>query len=358
MATKTIAQNKKFGIGIVGCGTIASVHAEAIRQLPNAELISVFTRNLDNARRLGEKFNIVASNNWNEFIGEKRLDVVTVCTPSGTHLDYGQSIAEAGKHVVVEKPIEVTLERGQHLIAACEQHNVKLAVIFQNRFLPDVVRMKAAIDAGELGKIFLGDAYVKWHRTQAYYDSAKWRGTVELDGGVLINQAIHTIDLLQWLLGKVETVFGQIGTFTHAGIEGEDTAVATLRFENGAVGVIEASTSVQPAMDRRLEIHGEKGTAILAGNSLRLLGAESSQQKNSSPNETSVSGASSPLQNFTAEPHRRQYEAILDAISQNLTPPVSGEESLESLAIVLAIYESAKQNIPIHLPEFVKQRRN
>ncbi|MGH7602319.1 MAG: Gfo/Idh/MocA family protein, partial [bacterium] len=307
--------NKKLGVGIVGCGTVASVHAEAIRQLPNAELVSVYSRNLDNAMRLSQKFNVAASSNWEEFIGDERLEIVSVCTPSGTHLDYGQRIAEAGKHVVVEKPIEVTLERGKLLIEACKKNDVKLAVIFQNRFLSDVIRMKAAIAAGGLGKIFLGDAYVKWHRTQAYYDSAKWRATFELDGGgVLINQAIHTIDLQQWLLGKVETVFGQIGTFTHTGIEGEDTAVATLRFENGALGVIEASTSVQPGMDRRLEIHGEKGTAILAGNSFRLLGAEFSRTENASPNEPSARGASSPLQNFTAEPHKRQYEAILNAI--------------------------------------------
>ncbi|MGH7600033.1 MAG: Gfo/Idh/MocA family protein, partial [bacterium] len=262
-----------------------------------------------------------------------------------------------GKHVVVEKPIEVTLERGKLLIEACKKNDVKLAVIFQNRFLPDAIRMKETIAGSELGKIFLGDAYIKWHRMQAYYDSAQWRGTLALDGGgALINQAIHTIDLLQWMLGKVETVFGQIGTFTHTGIEGEDTAAATLRFQNGALGVIEASTAVQPAMERRLEIHGEKGTAVLAGNSFRLLGANFSQPENASPNEPSARGASSPLQNFTAEPHKRQYEAILNAISQNQTPPVSGEEGLESLAIVLAIYESAKRGRPVNLPEFIKER--
>jgi predicted dehydrogenase len=172
---------------------------------------------------------------------------------------------------------------------------------------------------------------------------------------VLINQAIHTIDLLQWLLGKVETISGSIGTFTHEQIEGEDTAVATLRFQNGALGVIEASTSVLPAMERRLEIHGEKGTAILTGNSLRLLGANFLQQERASPEEMRAGGASSPLQNFSAEPHRRQYEAILNAIAENQTAPVSGEESLDSLGIVLAIYESAKRERSINLPAFMKE---
>ncbi len=352
-----LKHNKKFGIGLAGCGTIARVHAEAIRQLPNAELVAVYSRNLDNALRLSQKFNVAASNNWNEFIDNERLDVVTVCTPSGTHFDCGKRVAEAGKHVIVEKPIEVNLERGKQLIEVCKKNNVKLAVIFQNRFLPDVLRMKEAIAAGELGKIFLGDAYVKWHRTQAYYQSARWRGTLALDGGgVLINQAIHTIDLLQWALGKVESVFGHIGTFTHERIEGEDNAVATLRFKNGALGVFEASTSVRPAMDRRLEIHGEKATAILTGDTLRLLGVKFSPQENARPQETIASGASSPLQNFTAEPHRRQYDAIVNAIAENQTPPVSGEESLESLGIVLAIYESAKQGRPINVPAFMKEQ--
>ena len=348
----------KFGIGIVGCGTIADVHAETIQRLAKAQLVSVYSRNLSNARRVGQKFNVTWRDNWEEFINDDQIDIVSICTPSGTHLDYGKLVAEAGKHVVVEKPIEVTLERGKQLIDVCSDNHVKLAVIFQNRFQPEVQQMKRRIDAGELGDIFLGDAYIKWFRTQEYYDSAQWRGTYALDGGgVLINQAIHTIDLLLWIMGEVETIYAEIGTFTHERIEGEDTAVAVLRFQNGALGVIEGSTSIRPANARRLEIHGKNGTAILTGDALSFFGEGSSQSKSiTNQKSPEKSGASSPLQDFSIAPHEKQFEAIVDALDQDKIPPVSGKESLVSLVIILAIYESAKKGHPVTLTEFIKSK--
>jgi predicted dehydrogenase len=358
MGAEDLMDENKLGIGIAGCGNVAGIHAEAIRASGKAALVAVFSRDLEKAQKLGEKFEVPAHNDWQEFIRSDGLEAVSICTPSGAHLDYGKLAAEAGKHVIAEKPIEVTLERGQRLIEVCHENKIKLAVIYQNRFLPEVMEMKARLAAGELGKIFLADARVKWYRGQEYYDSAAWRGTMALDGGgVLINQAIHTIDLLQWLAGKVETVSGQIGTFTHEGIEGEDTAVATLRFVNGALGVIEGSTSVRPATARRLEIHGEKGTAILDGNSLRFENGAVAQPATSVEQKTAASsGASSPLQNFSSEPHRKQFEAIAGAIEKDEAPPVSGEESLESLAIVLAIYESAKTGRPLRVAELMRSR--
>jgi len=350
-----MAPQDKLGIGIVGCGVIAGVQAQAIRQSEHARLVSVYSRNPDNARRLGEEFQVTWSADWDEFIGNDRIDVVSVCTPSGTHLDYGKLAAQAKKHVVVEKPIEVTLQRGQQLIDECDKNGVNLAVIFQNRYLPDVRRMKKRIEDGDLGKLFLGDAYVKWFREQAYYDSAGWRGTLALDGGgALINQAIHTIDLLQWMMGEVESIFGRIGTLTHERLEGEDNAVAVLQFRNGALGVIEGSTSVQPAMPRRLEIHGQKGTAILTGDIAEVQTAGSS--KNGSAARPQSSGAASPLQGFSTEPHRQQFDAIAGAIARHEAPPVSGEEAMKSLAIVLAIYESARTNQPVHLRHFMESR--
>lgn len=344
--------DRKFGIGIVGCGTIASVHAEAIRNIDNAELFSVYSRDRNNATRLGEKFCVPAKDDWEDFIGDDRLDIISVCTPSGTHLDYGEKIAQSGKHVIVEKPIEVTLERGKQLIRACEQHDVKLAVIFQNRFIHDIVRMKKSIDEGKLGKIFLADASVKWFRDQAYYDSAPWRGTVAQDGGgVLINQAIHTIDLLQWMLGDVKTIFGQTGTFTHKRMEGEDTAVASLRFQSGALGVIQASTSIKPAVNRRITIHGEKGTAALSGNTFRMTTDDDESSEYTMQEDSRKTGSASPLQNFSVGPHQRQFEAIFEAIGNDAVPPVSGGESLKSLAVVLSVYESAKKSAPVEIQD-------
>ncbi|MEA3476666.1 MAG: Gfo/Idh/MocA family oxidoreductase [Bacteroidota bacterium] len=350
---------EKLRIGIVGCGTISDIHAEAIQQAKNARLISVFSRSEKNASRVGEKFKTKWSVEWNEFISDPNLDAVSICTPNGNHLDYGKRAAEAGKHVILEKPIEVTLKRAKELINACKQNNVQLAVIYQYRFYPEVEALKRQIDNNKIGSLFMGDAYIKWFRSQDYYDSGAWRGTFELDGGgVLINQAIHTIDLLQWLMGDVETVFGQVGTFTHERMEGEDNAVATLRFKSGAIGVIEGSTSVQPAQSRRIELHGEKGSAVIDDNNVKISVIGESQDKDETDKDNAVksTGSSSPLGGFSIEPHKNQFEAIVNAINNSEPPPVSGEESIKSLAIVVAIYESSKTNAMVNLDDFIEKQ--
>ena len=293
-----------------------------------------------------------------EFISDPNLDVVSICTPSGNHLDYGKKAAKAGKHVIVEKPIEVTMKRAKELIGVCNKNNVLLAVIYQYRFIKEIEELKRQIDKNKLGTLFMGDAYIKWFRSQEYYDSGVWRGTLELDGGgVLINQAIHTIDLLQWLMGDVETVFGQVGTFTHERMEGEDNAVATLRFKSGAIGVIEGSTSVQPAQSKRIELHGEKGSVVIDDNNVKISVNGESSDKNEKNEDSGAksTGSSSPLGGFSIEPHKNQFEAIMNAINNNEMPPVSGEESMKSLAIVMAIYESSKTNAMVNLDDFSKR---
>ncbi len=346
----------KPGVGIVGCGTIADIHAQALAKLPACELIGCYSRSGENARRLGEKYGIAHTSRWTDFISDENLNVVSICTPSGTHLEYGTAAAEAGKHVIVEKPVEVTAARGKQLISTCRGRNVKLAVIFQNRYLKDVQKLKLLLEAGKLGKIFLADAYVKWFRSQEYYDSAAWRGTLDLDGGgVLINQAIHTIDLLQWLAGDVTSVFARTGIFAHHGVEGEDTAVATLSFVRGAVGVLVASTAVNPPMERRLEIHGEKGTAILKGDRLVFFGNRADDVAADDVNQNGGSGASGPLAGFSIEPHLKQFEQIFRAIRSGNDPPVTGEEALKSLAIVKAVYASAETNLPASIDKILSQ---
>ena len=350
--------SKKLKIGIVGCGTISDIHAQAIQQSKNAELISVFSRSEKNACRVGEKYETKWSVDWDEFISDPNLDAVSICTPNGNHLDYGKKAAEAGKHVILEKPIEVTLERSKEFIDVCDKYNVQLAVIYQNRFIAGVEELKRQIDKNKLGRLFMGDAYIKWFRTQEYYDSGAWRGTSDLDGGgVLINQAIHTIDLLQWLMGDVETVFGQVGTFTHERIEGEDNAVATLRFKNGAIGVIEASTSVKPAQSRRIELHGEKGSAVIDDDKVKISteGEFSDEDDKNEDSGAKPAGSSSPLGGFSIEPHKNQFEAVVNAINNKKTPPVSGEDSIKSLAIVWAIYESSKTNAIVNLDDFINK---
>ncbi len=292
------------GIGIVGCGIIANIHAAAIQEMAEGKLVSAFSRNREKAGLFAGKYNVKGYTDWEQFINDPNLHAVIICTPNGTHLDYGRKAARAGRHVIVEKPIEVTISRARELIDSCASSKVSLAVIYQNRYLPEVQKMREIVRHGGLGKIFMASAYVKWFRTQAYYDADKWRGTHALEGGgVLINQAIHTIDLLQWIAGGIKTVMGSIRTSTHRRIECEDNAVAALEFHNGAVGVIEASTSIVPAMPRRLEIHCENGTALLEGDFLHIMkeGDTPGSGKNAP-----ATGGSSPLAGFSTESHQRQ----------------------------------------------------
>ena len=342
-----------LGVGIVGCGTISTVHAEALQTGKDVDLVAVYSRNPENAARLADQFGVKHYSDWDSFMADPGLDAVSICTPSGTHLDYGRDAAAAGKHVIVEKPIEVTLERARELINACEQNQVALAVIYQSRFVEDIRKLKEQLSGGELGDVFMADAYIKWYRGQDYYDSGEWRGSFALDGGgVLINQAIHTIDLLQWFMGNVDTVFGQIGTFTHTGIEGEDNAVATLRFASGAIGVIQGSTSVQPAQSRRIEIHGKDGTVVLDGEAIRFSGGKFGD--GDEPDSADAkSGADSPLAGFSIEPHKQQFEEISEAIRNGAQPPVNGRDSLQSLGIVMAIYESAASGQAVKLQDFI-----
>lgn len=345
--------SKRIGVGIVGAGSVSKVHAEALTQLEDVRLVSIYSRSRENAQNLADEFQTSFTTDWEEFLADERLEVVSICTPSGAHLEYGQGAAEAGKHVVVEKPIEVSLEKARQLIESCRQQQVHLSVIFQNRFIPDVLNMREDIRKGVLGPVHLADAYIKWFRNQEYYDTGGWRGTLKLDGGgALINQSIHTIDLLQWMVGEVDEIFGQTGTFTHR-MEGEDTGVAVLRFKNGALGVIEGATSVSPAQDRRLEIHGAKGTAILKGNRYTLLTPDS---KNEEKDTSEGAGAASPFAGFSVEPHKQQYAEIFRAIRNGRESSVPGEEALKSLGIIQGIYASAKQQKPISLNDILKPK--
>ena len=347
--------NKKLKIGIIGIGTIADIHAQAIQKSSKLQLISAFSRNDTNVKEFGHKYQISAFSNWDAFISDPNLDAVSICTPNGTHLDYGQRSATAKKHVIVEKPIEITVKRAKNLIEICKKNNVALAVIYQNRFSKGISELKKMLDNNQLGDLFMGDASIKWYRSQKYYDTGNWRGSFDLDGGgVLINQAIHTIDLLQWLMGGVDSVFGKTGTYNHK-MDGEDNAVATLQFNNGAIGVIQASTSVLPARSRRIEIHGEKGTVIIDGDVIKVSLADKIQSsKNDKEEKKKASGASSPLDGFSIEPHKKQMESIAKAILTQKEPSVSGKESLKSLAIVLGIYESNKSNTSIKIRDIIE----
>lgn len=336
----------QVGIGIVGVGLIGKVHAEAVRAIPNAKLVAACGRDAARTAAFAGQFGVAGYTDYEQFLAHPDLQLVSVCTPSGMHLEHGGRAARAGKHILIEKPIETTLARADELLAACERANVKLGVIFQSRFLADVQRIKRAVDAGLLGRLMVCDAFVKWYRAPEYY-AGSWHGTQALDGGgALINQAIHTVDLLQWICGLPETVFAMKGALRYD-IEGEDTLVASLRFPGGALGVLEATTSVKPGFRRRLEISGEKGTVILDGDSVSVWEVEGDESAGGS-GEQMTDGSANPAA-ISTEGHRRQLEDMVQAIIENREPLITGREGRRSLELVEALYNSANSGAPVRL---------
>ena len=233
--------------GIIGTGAIAAMHAKALEACEKAELVSVFDKVTERAAKFAEQYEVRAIDDFEKFLADPEIDAVTVATPTGIHGQVALPAAKAGKHILCEKPLDITLEKADAIIDACDDNDVILSAVFQSRYGSAVEAIKEAVDAGRLGKMVLANTHIHWFRSQEYYDSAGWRGTWELDGGgALMNQSIHNIDLLLYLNGDPAEVFAYTDTLTHEGIEVEDTAVAGIKFKNGSLGTIEASTSCAP----------------------------------------------------------------------------------------------------------------
>lgn len=337
--------------GVIGTGAISAAHIDSIKKLGDAALTAVWSRTYEKAKAVAEREGCVAVPTVEELVRRDDVDAVTICTPSGAHLEPALAAIEAGKHVIIEKPLEVTNERCRRIIEAADKAGVKLGVIFQSRFAPANEALHRAIREGRFGRIVMGDAYVKWYRSQAYYDSGAWRGTWELDGGgALMNQAIHTVDTLLWLMGPVESVFAHADCLAHERIEVEDTVAAVLRFENGAVGVIEAATSVHPGYPKRVEVHGSKGGAVIVDDAVVEWHEEDDPERAKAIREEfgpkGVSGTSRDPMAMSFDNHRRQLADFVKAIKENGTPLVDGREGARSVSVVRAIYESAREGRP------------
>lgn len=325
---------------IAGSGMIAGVHVTALKEIPGARVVGAWSRSPEKTQRFAAEHKIRGYQSYPELLTDPEVQVVVLCLPSGYHAEYGMQAASAGKHVVVEKPIDINLDKAKALIDTCRKHDRKLSVIFQSRFTPAARRLRKALDQGLLGRLILGDAYVKWYRFPAYYVSNTWRGTKAIDGGgALINQAIHTIDLLQWMMGGAKRVCGLTRTSTHA-IESEDLGVAVVEFVNGAVGVIEGSTAIQPGFKERIEIHGQKGSVIMEGGNITAWKVEGCNEADY-VDEQKVSYGSTSSPAISHVNHKAQFEEIVAAIQKNIEPSVNGEEGLKALRIVLGIYESS-----------------
>ena len=329
--------------GIVGCGVIGKTHAAAVSTLADAELVGVADVVLERARALADTCGTAAFPNLSTMLAAVDLDVVTICTASGLHGEGAEEAMLAGKHVIVEKPLEITLPAIDHLLEVQRAAGVKLAVMSQHRYDPAARRVHELIADGAFGTVVLANAHIHWWRSQEYYDSGEWRGSWALDGGgVLMNQSIHSIDLLQWFMGPVESVSAYTGTLAHR-METEDTAVAALRFAGGALGSISATTSAYPGVSTRLEILGSEGSAVIENDRMGYL-----HLKRDGGEEVGPYGleAREPVQPGSQEPegdaHLWQIEDIVCEIRRNGTPMVDGAAARHDVAIILAIYESAR----------------
>ncbi|MFA9477269.1 Gfo/Idh/MocA family protein [Phycisphaerales bacterium AB-hyl4] len=334
---------------ILGSGSIARQHANAIAAAPSAELVGVWNRSREGAVAMGEEFGVPGTADLQEILSRADVDAVTVATPSGAHLDVIEPAAAAGKHVLCEKPLEVTTDRVRKVIEVCRKHDVLLAGVFQSRLSRNAHRIREAMQSGRFGRLVLASMQLRWYRDQAYYDSSDWRGTWSLDGGgALMNQGIHFVDLLCYLVGDPDEVQAYAATRAHASIEVEDTIAATLHFPGGGLGTIEASTACAPGFPRRLEISGEHGTALLEDDRLICWKFADEQPEDEQIRAEGLAG--DQMKGGTSDPtaidcegHRRLIEDLACAIREKREPIIPGEEAQRAVRVIEAIYQAVRE---------------
>jgi UDP-N-acetyl-2-amino-2-deoxyglucuronate dehydrogenase len=339
-----------INIALVGCGRIAKRHSEllGLNQIDGAKLVAVCDNVIDKANKIAEQFKVPAYKDMDEMMKSESIDVVVVLTPSGLHAEHVINLSKYGKHIMVEKPMALTIKDTENMIYACDVNNIKLFVIKQNRFNVPVVKLREALDAGRFGKLTLGTVRVRWARHQAYYDQDLWRGTWDMDGGVLTNQASHHVDMLEWMMGDVESVFAKMTTAL-ADVETEDTAIVTLKFKSGALGIIEATTAARPTnLEGSISILGENGTVVVGGVAVNEMQTWTFEDKQD--------GDSDVLEKFSVNPpnvygfgHQAYYEHVVDCIESGSANLVDGLQGRKSIELISAIYESAETGKEVFL---------
>lgn len=335
---------------LIGCGRIAKRHSELLGhgQIQNANLVAVCDIDLGKAKKIGEQFGVPFYANMYEMLENEDIDVVCILTESGRHAEHVVSIAKYKKHIVVEKPMALTLDDADAMIKACDENGVKLFVVKQNRFNVPVIKLREALESGRFGKLVLGTVRVRWCRTQEYYNQDAWRGTWAMDGGVLTNQASHHVDLLEWMMGDVESVFAK-STTALVDIEAEDTAIVTLKFKNGALGIIEATTAVRPKdLEGSISVLGEKGTVEIGGFAVNKMIHWNFADK--------INGDEEVMEKYSVNPpnvygfgHQAYYEHVVDCILNDKRQLVDGLEGRRSLELISAIYESIETGKEVFL---------
>lgn len=339
-----------LNFALVGCGRIAKRHSELLGfdQIDGARLAAVCDLDESKAKSIGEKFSVPVYVDMHQMMQNEKIDVVVVLTESGNHARHVADLAKCGRHIIVEKPMALTLEDADAMIQACDKAGVKLFVVKQNRFNVPVVKLREALEQGRFGKLVLGTVRVRWCRPQSYYDQAPWRGTWAMDGGVLTNQASHHVDMLEWMLGEVESVFA-LSTTALAKIEAEDTAVVTLKFRNGALGVIEATTATRPKdLEGSISVLGEGGTVEIAGFAVNKMKTWSFVDSKPGDEEVMEKYSVNPP-NVYGFGHQAYYEYVVDCISNNGPHLVDGLVGRRSLELINAIYESIETGKEVNL---------
>lgn len=336
-------KNGKIGFALVGTGMAGLTHAKEMQFVEGGSLVAVCSRNEQNVRQFASAHGVPRwYTDYRELLKDPDVDVVNVLIPTGQHGELTIAASRAGKHVLVEKPLEINLERADEMIRECRRNGTKLGVIFQMRFGSVARKLKTAVSSGAMGRIILADAIDKSSRTAAYYRSAKWRGTKELEGGgCLMTQSIHIVDLLQYVVGPVRSVVGRVATLVH-NIDVEDTATALVRFENGAMGTIESTSSIGPALKSRIELHGENGTIVANAQYDEILFWDVKGLPQEEIADPITLGDGDDPWAYPQVRHRVQLQDMVDAIRERRDPILTGEDARVSLAINMAIYESSR----------------
>lgn len=333
--------SKKYGFGIVGCGAISKRHVAAINKIENAQLIGVFNTPKSFAEDFAKEHNCRVFDTYEEMLSCEDIDIINICTPSGTHAPLAIEAANSKKNVIVEKPMAITKEEIKSVVEAVEKNNIKLCVVSQLRFDENIQRVKKAIDSGELGDIILADIYMKYYRSPEYYSCSNWRGTWAMDGGgALMNQGIHGVDLLQYLAGPIKSVSGICKTLVRD-IEVEDTASLVVEYENGAVGVIQGTTCVEPGYPRIIEISGTKGTISLMETDIIKWDVDGKTFDITESPQRDFQGFRDP-DAISLYSHLPQIEDMIKAIETDSSPLIDANEGRKAVEVILAAYESSK----------------
>lgn len=340
-----------IGFAVIGVGLVGPTHARFIHEAKGAELKVVCDLREDRGRPLAEQYGAEWMTDYRKVMERPDIRVVNICLPTALHLEVARAAAEAGKHVIVEKPIDLNLDRASELIATCKRHGVKLAAIFNRRFVFGTRRAHDAVRNGEIGKLLVADMLFKSWRPANYYTDSGWRGTWDKEGGAaLINQGVHGVDLMTWIAGPIVRVQGYARHLRHHHIEADDTTIAVCEYASGALGIIQSTTSVYPRQPDRIELHGEKGSIFLEDYKISKWEVEGSEPGEPTADELTLPGAD----RGTALGHFRQIQDMVDAINEGRAPVVTGEDALSSLAVIQAIYEAERTGQPVEVRQMAR----